>query len=91
MYSQVMPRLAQREHVGFSLEHFNFEDAQAWQLSRSLGTAGAVYPRAAEDEGVGNPGAAERDAAIVVNHYKIRTEMSGNGRSPLINRIVPSR
>jgi hypothetical protein len=40
-YSQVILRLAQRAHVGFSLLHFNFEAAQAWQLSRSFGAAGA--------------------------------------------------
>lgn len=44
MYSHVMPRFAQREHVGFSLGHFNLLYAQAWQLSRSLGPAGAVAP-----------------------------------------------
>lgn len=52
MYSQGMPRFVQREHVGFSLWHFNLEDAQAWQLSRNLGAAGAVARRPVEDEEV---------------------------------------
>jgi hypothetical protein len=38
-YSQTRPRFAHREHVGFSLWHFTLEEAQAWQLSRSLGVA----------------------------------------------------
>lgn len=51
MYSQAMPRLTHREHVGFSLWHFSLEDAQAWQLSRSLGAAGAaVLRRPGEEE-----------------------------------------
>lgn len=49
MYSQAMPRLTQREHVGFSLWHFNLEEAQAWQLSRNLGTVGGVIRRPVED------------------------------------------
>ena len=53
--SQMRPRFAQREHVGFSLEHFNLEDAQTWQLSRNLGAAGAVGRRPTDDEGVGSP------------------------------------
>lgn len=35
-YSQRVPLLAQREHVGFSFVHLTFDAAQPWQLSRSL-------------------------------------------------------
>jgi hypothetical protein len=35
-YTQVLPRLAHREHVGFSLEHLTLDKAQAWQVSRNL-------------------------------------------------------
>jgi len=65
-YSQMRPRFAQREHVGFSLEHFNLEDAQTWQLSRNLGAAGAVDRRPSDDEGVGSAGGGECIAAIVL-------------------------
>jgi hypothetical protein len=41
-YSQVKPRLEQREQIGLSLEHFSLEEAQASQLSRSFGAEGAV-------------------------------------------------
>lgn len=44
-YSHTTPRLAQREHVGFSLGHFDLLIAQAWQLSRSLGPAEALAGR----------------------------------------------
>ena len=36
------PRFAQREHVGFALQHFNLDFAQASQLSRSLGAVGPI-------------------------------------------------
>ena len=54
-YSHARPRFAHREHVGFSFPHFNLEDAQAWQLSRSLGVTGAVELRLDEAAGVGSP------------------------------------
>lgn len=50
-YSQVIPRLAHRAHVGFSLLHFNLEAAQAWQLSRSFGAAGVVPRPLVEEDG----------------------------------------
>lgn len=36
-YSQTMPRLAHRAHVGLSRLHLSFDTAHPWQLSRSLG------------------------------------------------------
>lgn len=53
-YSQVMPRLAQRAHVGFSFEHFNFDDAHGSQLSLSLGAAGAAVLGSLEGPGGGD-------------------------------------
>ena len=41
-YSHVTPRFSQRMHVGFSPEHFTFEDAQASQLLRNWDPSGAV-------------------------------------------------
>ena len=45
-YSHFTPRLAHREHAGFSLRHFTLDTAQAWQLSRSLAFTGSVGRRA---------------------------------------------
>ena len=45
-YSHVTPRFPQRAQVGFSLLHLTLEAAQAWQLSRSLGTGGTIDRRA---------------------------------------------
>lgn len=41
-YSHVMPRAIHFEHDGFCLWHLTLDDAHATQLSRSLGTVGAV-------------------------------------------------
>ena len=43
-YSQVIFRLTQREHAGFSLGHRTLDDAQPMQQSRSLGVTAAVLP-----------------------------------------------
>ena len=42
LYSQLRPLLWQRVQVGFCLVHLTFAAAQALQLSRSLGTLGAM-------------------------------------------------
>lgn len=63
-YSHAWARFAQRAHVGFSLLHFTFEAAQAWQLSRNLGAVGTVDRRPDARAGrVGSP--RECTAAII--------------------------
>lgn len=68
------PRFAQREHVGLSLEHFNLEAAQTWQLSRSLGAARGLGRLPVDDGGVGNPGGEEFIVAIVHNGGNTQAE-----------------
>ena len=65
IYSQMRARFAQREHVGLSLEHFNLEAAQNWQLSRNLGATRGLDRLSADDGGVGNLGGKELIVAIV--------------------------
>jgi hypothetical protein len=57
-YSQTRPLFAHRAQVGFSLLHFNLDAAQLWQLSRSLGAAGAVDTRIVGESGLGESGMA---------------------------------
>ena len=69
-YSQVRPRPAQREQVGFCLWHLTLESAQAWQLSRSLDVVGSLT--AGLDDGACESGLCgtwpvEYDSVIVVD------------------------
>ena len=69
-YSQARPRFAQREHVGFSFPHFNLDDPQARQLSRSLGVARVVEWRLVGVAGVGSLKVGEFMAARSRLHWK---------------------
>lgn len=73
-YWQDLPRLAHREHIGFSLVHRSLDEAQAWQLSLSL-TVGVVLVVEAEGpSGVGSVG------DIINEATARRTLERGNGR-----------